>query len=265
MPEKEAGFTAEHERIRELQQRWEQALRGIAEKVLSNLGIEHRSEVPIAEIPHMLESATRSRLLAKRETADFIVVSSTPGTGKSAIGKILERNGIPRLPRATTRAKRPEEVEGRDYFFMTREEFEAKKTTGAFVYSKETYDDGRGIVKEKMDAFLQAKQKFYAEGDALAFATIRQNPEYADMEYQSIFLLSPSFEETTRRMEKSINERVARGGERMDDEELYQRLEKVIYYLEKSGDNVIDGTYDGYLVNDDLARVEQNLKETLGI
>lgn len=73
--------------------------------------------------------------IPKRLVMEMILVITGPsGSGKSTLRKILtEQFGINRLMNVTTREKRPGEVDGVDYVFMTRVEFERMKSRGRLL------------------------------------------------------------------------------------------------------------------------------------
>jgi guanylate kinase len=264
MKESEESFIPEDKKFNELRTRWEQTLKRVAESVASTMAKEIPESDNFEDFAYALEEMTEERILDKKDEADLVVISSTPGTGKTAIGKILEAQGVSRLPRVTTRQKRAGERDGHDYFFMGREEFDEHNKRGDFVYAKETYGDGRAIFRDELDQHLASGNKFYAEGDAMAYAAIQKEPGYEDMSYQSIFLLAPSFDVIIQRMERSLMEQAENSGQAIDKNELKERLEKIIFYLEKSGEHISSGIYDGFLVNDDLDRVEKKLKQYSG-
>ena len=87
----------------------------------------------------------------------LIVISGPSGTGKgTVIGKLRELRGDVCLSvSVTTRAPRPGEVDGRDYFFVTREEFSQKVAEGALLEHAEfvgnCYGTPREYVERKLD------------------------------------------------------------------------------------------------------------------
>ena len=80
----------------------------------------------------------------------LVVISAPSGAGKSAIvEKLLERNDdFCKSISATTRRPRGSEKHGRDYFFMSREEFRNKIIKGEFIETAKVFDcDGALIAK----------------------------------------------------------------------------------------------------------------------
>ena len=84
----------------------------------------------------------------------LIVISGPSGVGKTTICHALRGRGrIVRSVSATTRAPRPGEAHGRDYFFLKREEFIAKRDAGGFLewaeYAGNLYGTPKDFVQEQ--------------------------------------------------------------------------------------------------------------------
>ena len=73
----------------------------------------------------------------------LVIVSGPSGSGKSTVTKIVkDRLNIPLSISATTRQPRVGEVDGKDYYFLTTEEFEnkIKNETEKKEYIEDTWD-----------------------------------------------------------------------------------------------------------------------------
>jgi len=89
-------------------------------------------------------------------TAKLIVLSAPSGSGKTTIARaILERHkDFIFSVSATTRPKRINETHGKDYFFISREEFQQKINENAFIEHENIYNDFYGSLKSQVkDAF----------------------------------------------------------------------------------------------------------------
>ncbi len=88
----------------------------------------------------------------------LIVVSAPSGCGKTTIVRaILERHPDFRFSvSATTRSKREGEADGRDYFFLTRDEFQRRIDAGEFAEWEEFFGNRYGTLKSQIDAALAA-------------------------------------------------------------------------------------------------------------
>ena len=88
----------------------------------------------------------------------LILIMAPMASGKGVLISHVIRNypGIKRLVSCTTRAKRPGEVEGKDYFFISREEFERKTQAGEFMEWAEFSDNLYGTLKSELLTHLSA-------------------------------------------------------------------------------------------------------------
>ena len=79
------------------------------------------------------------------------MISGPSGVGKSTIAKKLKEAGIPRVMTTTTRAPRPGEVNGREYRFLTRMEFQDEIKRGSFLEYAEIDKNLYGTPKERIE------------------------------------------------------------------------------------------------------------------
>ena len=143
----------------------------------------------------------------------LIVVSGPSGTGKGTVcGKLLAET--PQLAysiSATTRQPRDGEVDGENYYFLTREKFEAEIEAGGFLEYADVYGNYYGTPLKKIEERLQAGQDILLEIDTQgALSVMEKCPDGI-----FIFLLPPSMAELERRIK-------ARGSE--TPESLERRL-----------------------------------------
>ena len=83
-----------------------------------------------------------------------IIFSAPSGAGKTTIvHSLLDRvNSLRFSISATTRSKRPTEIEGRDYYFLSLEDFKSKKAKGELLEWEEVYQDTfYGTLKSEVD------------------------------------------------------------------------------------------------------------------
>jgi guanylate kinase len=87
----------------------------------------------------------------------ILVLSGPSGAGKTTIAKRMEQD--PRLRpsiSATTRSKRPSEVDGVDYFFLTRPQFEQWRAAGEFLETAEVFGHLYGTPRKGVQAIHDA-------------------------------------------------------------------------------------------------------------
>lgn len=128
----------------------------------------------------------------------MIVVSGPSGAGKSTlIRAALE--AIPELAysvSATTRRPREGEVDGRDYIFLSREEFEGWIDKGRFLEWAEYSGNLYGTPEEKVEEYLTEGLSPILEVELQGARIVREKRPDAIM----VFVRAPSLEETRKRL-----------------------------------------------------------------
>jgi len=106
----------------------------------------------------------------------LIVISGTSGIGKDAVLQGLrERNlGLHFVITATSRLPRPNEVDGRDYFFFTREEFARRIQNGEFIEYANVYEDYKGGLRCEVDDALKSGKDVVLRVDVQGAETYRK-------------------------------------------------------------------------------------------
>lgn len=113
---------------------------------------------------------------------------------------------------ATTRARRPAEVHGRDYFFLSTEEFQHLIVQGELLEWALVYGDYKGIPKQQVREALARNEDVIMRIDVQGARTIRRLAPEALL----IFLAPPSMDELARRLRQRRTE---------GEEEVERRLE----------------------------------------
>ncbi len=127
-----------------------------------------------------------------------MVVSAPSGAGKTSICREFLRI-FPEVRfsvSCTTRPPRPGEVEGRDYFFISKEEFRARIARGEFVEWVENYGELYGTAKKTMDSFLEQGRDLILDIEPRGAKAIRE--QYPNGVF--IFILPPSLAELKSRL-----------------------------------------------------------------
>lgn len=120
------------------------------------------------------------------------IISAPSGAGKTSLVKALLQTGIDlRLSVSyTSRAPRPEEIDGRDYHFVTREVFEQKLKQDEFLESAEVYGNFYGTSKNWINETMMSGRDILLEIDSQGARQVRQVFPGA----VGIFVLPPSLE-----------------------------------------------------------------------
>ena len=128
----------------------------------------------------------------------LIVVSGPSGAGKSTlIRQALE--AVPELAysvSATTRAPREGEVDGRDYVFLSREQFERWVEEGRFLEWAEYSGNLYGTPEEKVEEYLDEGWSVILEIELQGARMVREKRPDAVM----VFVRAPNLEETRKRL-----------------------------------------------------------------
>ena len=106
----------------------------------------------------------------------LIVISGPSGIGKDAVlTGLRERNlGLHFVITATSREPRPGEVNGKDYFFFSKEEFEARIAKGEFIEYAWVYNDFKGALRSQVDDALKSGKDVILRVDVQGAETYRK-------------------------------------------------------------------------------------------
>ena len=144
----------------------------------------------------------------------LIVISGPSGVGKDATINRLKELGYPFhfVVTATTRPQRPGEVHGRDYYFVSTDEFNRMIEQGELLEYAEVYGEYKGVPKAHVREALDSGKVVVMRVDVQGAATLRELMPDA----VSIFLMASSEEELARRLQarrtessKSFEKRLA--------------------------------------------------------
>src|SRR5690348_5110639 len=175
----------------------------------------------------------------------LLVVAGPSGVGKGTIVAGL-RARFPDLWESvsyTTRERRPTEVEGRDYCFVSREAFEALRDAGGFLEWFEVFGDLKGTPRGPVEEHLAAGDDVLLEIDVQGALKVRE----AFPEAVLVFVRLPTLADLCARLE-------GRGTE--TEAALARRL------AEAEGEIARAPQFDHVVVNDDL---ERDVAEVAGI
>ncbi|MGR6466123.1 guanylate kinase [Rhizobium sp. PAMB 3182] len=174
----------------------------------------------------------------------MLVISSPSGAGKSTIARnVLEADkAIGLSVSVTTRKRRPSEIEGVHYHFISIRDFERMRDTDALLEWAEVHGNFYGTPREPVETAM-------AEGRDMLFDIdwqgAQQLQEKMSADVVSIFILPPSIDELQARLHRRAE----------DSEEVIQtRLANARAEIEHWRE------YDYVIVNDDLDRAFSSLK-----
>ncbi len=177
----------------------------------------------------------------------LIVVSGFAGSGKGTLMKqlVAEHERYALSISMTTRAPRPGEAHGKEYFFVSKEEFEQKIKEGGLIeyasYVENYYGTPKAYVEEQLAAGKDVLLEIEMQG------ALKIKERFPDSVL--IFILPPSVEELHRRLQ-------SRGTETEDV--IKKRMSRAV---EEAG--VIE-KYDYIVINDEVDRSVKKLHDLIG-
>jgi len=130
----------------------------------------------------------------------LIVISGPSGVGKDSVLRSMKECGLPFhfVVTATTRPRRPEETHGKDYFFVTKEEFAHMIDLDELIEYAIVYGDYKGIPKQQVREALSSGKDVVMRLDVQGAATLRKLAPEAVL----IFLTTQSEEELVERLRR---------------------------------------------------------------
>jgi guanylate kinase len=128
----------------------------------------------------------------------LIVISGPSAVGKDSVIKRMKERDLPFhfVVTATTRPKRPDEVHGEDYFFVSHAEFNEMIQNNELLEHAIVYGDYKGIPKEQVRQALESGEDVIMRIDIQGADTIRQICPQALL----IFLTTQNEEEMVKRL-----------------------------------------------------------------
>ncbi len=135
-----------------------------------------------------------------RPSGLLIVLSAPSGAGKTSICREILRMfpDVRFSVSTTTRPPRPGEVEGKDYLFISKEEFRERIDRGEFVEWVENYGQFYGTSKKTMDAFLEKGHDLILDIEPRGAKAIRERYPRGIF----VLILPPSLAELKSRLAK---------------------------------------------------------------
>jgi guanylate kinase len=176
----------------------------------------------------------------------LFVISAPSGAGKTSLVKaLLERN--PRLMVSvshTTRPRRPNETDGREYWFVTPQQFEERRARGEFLEHARVFDNFYGTGRAGVEQELTAGRDVILEIDWQGARQVRQSAPGCT----TIFILPPSRAALEERLQKRQTD---------SDTVIARRLQEAV------GDMSHYREFGYVVVNDDFATACGQLESIL--
>lgn len=127
----------------------------------------------------------------------LIIISGPSGTGKGTVCKaLLKKNDFWLSISATTRNPREDEINGTNYYFLTKQDFESKIRNNDFLEYAEVYGNYYGTPKDKVLEAINQGRDVLLEIDIQGALKVKES--YPDGVF--IFILPPSMDELKHRI-----------------------------------------------------------------
>jgi guanylate kinase len=179
----------------------------------------------------------------KKNTGKVLIFTAPSGSGKTTIVRHLlnKFDYLGFSVSATTREKRPHEEEGKDYYFISKEEFSKKIKDNEFIEWEEVYQDQYyGTLKSEVNRVWEEEKHIVFDIEVKGATNIKKL--YGDRAL-SVFIKVPTLQELVRRLKARRTE---------SEKSLKKRIKRIKKEL------TFEKSFDKVLINDDL---ENSLQE----
>lgn len=189
--------------------------------------------------------------MSEHANNQIVVLSGPSGSGKTTVvNRLIAESSVPlvKAVSATTRAPRPSETHGEDYYFLSEQEFRQKLSEDAFLEHAEVFSSGffYGTLRSELDRAWNIGAWAFLEIDVKGAMNVRQQYPNA----VTIFLKTPSPDEFERRLRARRTE---------SEEVIQRRLATAASELEFAD------RYRHVVVNDELDRAIKEICDILKV
>ena len=176
-----------------------------------------------------------------------LVISSPSGAGKTTICKKLieEVDGIDLSISVTTRQKRKDEINGKDYFFRSEKEFKTLVKNKEFLENANVFGFSYGTLKKEVVSKIEKGIDIIVDID---WQGTRQIQKYIPNDVVKVFILPPSIKELENRLGKRASEDKKNFLKRMSE-----ARKEISHYIE----------YDFVIINNEIEKSVSQIKSIL--
>ena len=175
-----------------------------------------------------------------------IIFSAPSGAGKTTIVRYLLEKELPLLfsISACSRNRRPNEIDGKDYYFLSIDDFKAKVANNAFVEWEEVYENNfYGTLKSEINRIWSSHQHVVFDVDVVGGLNLKK---YFGDRALSIFIEPPSLDVLFKRLKNRATE---------TEKSLNKRIEKATHEMK------FCSSFDLIIINDRLEKAKKDAFE----
>lgn len=178
----------------------------------------------------------------------YFIISAPSGSGKSSLANFLldKEKSLAFSISSTTRKKRESEVHGKDYYFITKDEFKNHIDSNNFIEWEQVYkDDYKGTLKSEIKRLVDAGKHIIFDVDVVGGINLKK---YFGDDALSIYVDVPSFDILEKRLK-------SRGSEVV--KEIDERIEKAKFEIKQKEH------FDVVLMNDEFDKASFKIYEII--
>tara|TARA_B100000989_G_scaffold21927_2_gene14404 strand:- start:270 stop:836 length:567 start_codon:yes stop_codon:yes gene_type:complete len=178
----------------------------------------------------------------------YFIISAPSGSGKTSLANFLlsKDKSLAFSISSTTRKKRDGEVQGKDYYFITKDEFKNHIDSNNFIEWEQVYkDDYKGTLKSEIKRLVDANKHIIFDVDVVGGINLKK---YFGDDALSIYIDVPSFDI----LEQRLN---SRGSELV--KEIDERISKAKFEIKQKE------YFDVVLMNDEFNEASLNIYELI--
>lgn len=177
-----------------------------------------------------------------KENPKIIVLSGPSGAGKNSVAKILRQHPDEFVfsISSTSRQKRPDEIDGKDYYFISGKEFDETIKNDGFLEWESIHQNRYGTKKNDFEKLIRSGKAVVMIIDVKGAMNIKKMYPNST----TVFIIPPNIEE--------LDLRLARRG---TEDEKSRKIRKQRYLEELK----YQDKYDYVIINDNLEKAQEEL------
>ena len=184
-----------------------------------------------------------SEITNQRKIPNLFIITGPSGVGKDAILNLMKKQYTSNhyVVTVTTRNKRDNEINGKDYVFVTNQQFQQTINSDEFLEWAIVYNNKYGVPKNQVEQALSENKNVVIKTDVQGAKTIKKIMNEA----QTIFLNPPDISKLAEHLNSRMSE---------SKESFRLRMETALIEIESRNE------FD-YVINNQEGKIEQTLEE----